>query len=200
MSELTLRHELAVMDVKVALTKALRAWPGIHLQQYSTWPRLSQFKSRMPSGYGSQVVTVKPDRFLRFYHDANNAIDEHMTFQEIDCGTASNRVLTERILAYREHYQSGNFALSRGGTREEREQFPFRVLVIVKTPDRMANLAERLLNQNPPVTRMVWMATMSDVLQTPLSNIWQVPAHFGKSDARPSSQDRARRAAALPLI
>jgi hypothetical protein len=59
-SQLTLRHELEVMDVKSALTAAM-VQAGHRVVEFATWPRLFQFMARQP---GSGSVLVKPDGFI----------------------------------------------------------------------------------------------------------------------------------------
>ena len=44
-SELTLKHELAVLDVKTALSCAVRSTPHYALVEFSTWPLLYQFQA-----------------------------------------------------------------------------------------------------------------------------------------------------------
>jgi hypothetical protein len=42
-SDLKLRHELAVMDIKVAVAKAIAERPTLSFRCFSTWPRLYEF-------------------------------------------------------------------------------------------------------------------------------------------------------------
>lgn len=48
-SELTLRHELEVMDVKAAFCSALRRSDLFSIAEFSTWPRLDEFKAMRPN-------------------------------------------------------------------------------------------------------------------------------------------------------
>lgn len=177
-SPLTLRHELAVMDVKTALVAALTQRPDIQVMEAVTWPLLCQFTALKPraSGYGSESVVVKPDGFLCFRQKAPDGVVEHACFIEVDRGTASQRILTERAACYRTHYRSGGFAEARGGKREDSARYPFRVLIICKTEDRSDNLAVRMLALDPPIKSMVWLTTMAELSTNPLGSIWIRPS------------------------
>ena len=62
-SDLTLRHELLVLDVKAALFTAARYRPSLTFTQFSTWPRLSQFNVfHLATG---EKVMIKPDGFIQ---------------------------------------------------------------------------------------------------------------------------------------
>jgi hypothetical protein len=45
-SELTLRHEIQVVDVKTAFSRAIRSTSHYELIEFSTWPLLYQFEGR----------------------------------------------------------------------------------------------------------------------------------------------------------
>ena len=176
----TLEHELACLDVKVALVTALSSRDDIQKVLCTTWPLMCQFRVRQPyaSGYGASDTVVKPDGFCSFCQTDADGIAEHYFFFEVDQGTEAQRVLIERAACYRAHFRNGSFAESRGGTREEYEQYPFRVLAVFKTAERRNNAAERLLSLNPPLMRMVWCSTMPEVLRDPLGPIWVQPADY----------------------
>jgi hypothetical protein len=179
-SSLTLNHELAVMDVKTALVAALSRLPDVRILEATTWPLLSQFRVRPPAArsYAAGEITVKPDGFLRFTRKTATDLEEHSCFIEVDRGTESLRVLVERAVCYRAHYRSGGFAISRGGSREQLEQYPFRVLVIFTSEERRNNMAERLLALDPPIRTMTWLTTMPEILQNPLDKIWVRPVDY----------------------
>lgn len=64
-SELTLRHELEVMDVKAALHAALAKSEQFSIAEFTTWPLLCQFEvSRAAVG---TTAPVKPDGFIRIH-------------------------------------------------------------------------------------------------------------------------------------
>lgn len=179
-SALTLRHELAVMDVKTAFVTALSRLPNVRIIECSTWPRLSQFRTCPPSasGYGTTEVVVKPDGFLCIHERDADGVAEHNLFLEIDRGTESQRVFAEKAVCYRNHYRSGGFAESQGGSRDEYEEYPFRVLAIFKTVERRDNATERLLSLDPPIKTMLWLTTMPEVLRDLLGPIWVRPMDY----------------------
>ena len=179
-SRLTLRHELAVVGVKVALLAALSKRTNVRVITASTWPLLSQFRTHKPhiGGYGRTSVIVKPDGYLCLHEKDADGIAEHHCFIEVDRGTESQAVLADRAACYRTYYRSGGFAESRGGGKEEFENYPFRVLAIFPTAERRNNAAERLLLVDPPIKTMVWLTTMPEILADPLGPIWIRPVDF----------------------
>ncbi len=179
-SRLTLRHELAVVGVKAALLAALSKRTNIRVITSTTWPLLSQFRTHKPhtSGYGGASVIVKPDGYLCLHEKDADGIAEHHCFIEVDRGTESQAVLADRVACYRTHYRSGGFAESRGGSRDQFADYPFRVLAIFPTAERRNNAAERLLLVDPPIKTMVWLTTMPEILVDPLGPIWMRPADF----------------------
>ena len=62
-SEMTLKHELAVMDIKTAVASAIAAVPPLRIAEFTTWPALIQFMAS-PTPTAPDVV-VKPDGFIR---------------------------------------------------------------------------------------------------------------------------------------
>lgn len=179
-SALTLRHELQVVGVKAALLAALSTRTNVHVITCTTWPLLSQFQTHQPaaSGYGGTSVIVKPDGYLCLHEKDAAGIAEHHCFIEVDRGTESQRVLAERAACYRAYYRSGGFAESRGGSREDFENYPLRVLAIFPTAERRNNAAERLLLVDPPIKTMVWLTTMPEMLRDPLGPIWIRPVDY----------------------
>ena len=184
-SALTLQHELHVVGVKAALLAALSKRTNIRVITCATWPLLSQFQTHQPaaSGYGGASVIVKPDGYLCLHEKDADGIAEHHCFIEVDRGTESQRVLAERAASYRAHYRSGGFAESRGGSRAEFANYPFRALVIFPTAERRNNAAERLLMVDPPIKTMVWLTTMPEMLRDPLGPIWIRPVDYDKAIA-----------------
>ena len=57
---------------------------------------------------------------------------------------------------------------SRGGSREDYKQYPFRVLGVFKSEERLDNFAQRLLQTDPPIRHQFCLATLSDVISDPL--------------------------------
>ena len=179
-SALTLRHELQVVGVKAALLAALSKRTNVRVITCTTWPLLSQFQTHQPaaSGYGGASAIVKPDGYLCLHEKDAAGIAEHHCFIEVDRGTESQTVLAERATSYRTHYRSGGFAVSLGGSRDDFENYPFRVLAIFSAAERWNNAAERLLLVDPPIKTMVWLTTMPEMLRDPLGPIWIRPADY----------------------
>jgi hypothetical protein len=65
-SDLTIRHELEVMDVKAAFHEAVKTTPSFTIDGFSTWPLLNEFTAFRP-GYSGTEVIVKPDGFIRIH-------------------------------------------------------------------------------------------------------------------------------------
>src|SRR5258708_4095686 len=58
--DLTLRHELEILDVKSAFNSAVSQTVQFILAEFSTWPRLYQFEAFRPGQRGAESL-VKPD-------------------------------------------------------------------------------------------------------------------------------------------
>lgn len=179
-SDLTLRHELQVMDVKAAMVAAIRNVPGLSVAQFSTWPALYAFRACRSDG---QVVTLKPDGYIRIHEtEADGSVFERAFFLELDRSTESQDRIVEKCLCYRDYLKSGGYALFCGGKREEAKAYPFRVLIVCKSEARRDNLAQRLSETQPPFTSMVMLTTFPKYEQTPLNQIWKVPSVLGNKD------------------
>ena len=174
-SDLTLRHELEVMDVKAAMCGAIRARPQFDVAEFSTWPLLFQFEAR--PGTGAEVL-VKPDSFIRIREQDADELFEYVFFLELDRSTETLDTLCRRALCYLDFYQRGGLAVRFGGLRAEYKNYPFRVLMIFSTAERRNNIAERLLVQQPPILTLVWLSTLSEVLASPLGSIWIRPRDY----------------------
>lgn len=176
-SEMTIRHELAVMDAKAAIISAVAKLPHLHVQEFSTWPLLSQFSARPHSTGGSMLV--RPDGFLRVReNEPDGAVSEHTFFLEVDRSTEALDILTLRAACYRDHYRGGGFAEQMGQPRDQFEQFPFRVLMVFLTEERRNNIAHRLLALHPPILYQAWLTTLPELIKTPLAPIWVRPHDF----------------------
>ena len=79
-SDLTLKHELDILEVKTALTLAVRESPHLRLVEFSTWPALFEFQSAP----GPHVITrtVRPDGFIRIRKQQTDlGVDEDISSQ-----------------------------------------------------------------------------------------------------------------------
>jgi Replication-relaxation len=172
-SAITLRHELAVMDVKAALCSAITKTPTLSVIEFTTWPLLNQF--------AAAGILVKPDGFIRIREQsACGRTCGHCFFLEVDRSTEVQSILAGRARLYLTYYRSGDFAKRNGAPRTAYREHPFRVLFVLQTEERRNNLAEGLLAQNPPILNHVWLTTASEATVSPLGSIWIRPADYRK--------------------
>lgn len=176
-SDATVKHELAVMDLRCAITTAIIRSSGFRIAEFSTWPLLHSFHAQ--TAIDAPRLLVRPDGYLRIVETSEDHQSRaHAFFIELDRGTESLATLVNRCLAYRQFYQSGGYARWHGARREQFERYPFRVLIIVTSEERRNNLAERLLQLSPPMLGMAWLATQASALQDPLGHVWMTPAAY----------------------
>jgi hypothetical protein len=177
-SDLTLRHELEVMDVKAAFYSAIKKTELFTVAEFSTWPLLYQFDA-FRVGQGGAEVTVKPDGFIRIHEkETEGHLSEHTFFLEVDRSTETQDTLVARAGCYFEYYKSGSFAERNGAARSKYKEFPFRVLMVFKTAERRNNTAERLLQNNPPIFTQVCLSTIDEVMADPLAAVWIQPIDY----------------------
>ena len=176
-SELTLRHELEIMDVKTAFHVALAKSDKFSISDFSTWPLLNQFETSRP-GCGGDVL-IKPDGFIRI-HEPEEGTKGYMhdCFLEVDRSSEGQDTLINKAVCYLEYYRSGGFAVRNGAARTEVVDFPFRVLIVMNSAERRNNTAERLVHNIPPIFTQVWITTLAEVTADPLGAIWIQPADF----------------------
>jgi hypothetical protein len=178
-SDLTIRHELAVIDVKAAFAPAINRMPGFKVVEFTTWPLLCEFQAQ-PDQYAT--VRVRPDGFIRIEETTlASEVYEHAFYLEVDRGTETLGTLAKKALFYRHHYSSGGYAVSRGGLREQHTEYPFRVLVVVQGEQRRDNLAERLLSLSPPIETQVWITIADDLCREPLGQVWVRPRDYRRT-------------------
>jgi len=184
-SPLTLRHELDVLAVKAAFYTAARADESLHIEEFSTWPRLFSFQARKVIGeHYSKSVLIKPDAFIRIHQKlANGDIQEHCFYAEIDRSTETQDNLRGRAGAYLNYYQAGGFAVSSGGTREQFKEYPFRVLWIFRNAERRNNAAAAFLTNYPPIGTHAWLSNFEEVTNNPLGAVWIRPVDYKKATA-----------------
>ena len=170
----TIKHELAVMDVRVAITNAIAKSELHRLSEFTTWPMLSQFEAVHP--LQKQRVIIRPDGFVHLMDKSEE--HEYFFFLELDRSSEVQRVLAEKALCYRDFYASGGFALRQGAGKEDFRDYPFRVLMILQSAERRNNTAERLMNCTPPIKFQTWLTTQEEVLRDPLGKIWSCPLDY----------------------
>jgi hypothetical protein len=177
-SDLTIRHELEVMDVKAAFHAAITKTKRFTVAEFSTWPLLYEFQATR-GGYGGAEVTVKPDGFIRIHEqEKDGGLSEHTFFLEVDRSTETQDTLISRAGCYLDYYKSGGFAVRNGAPRSAFKEYPFRVLMVFKTEERRNNTAERLLLHNPPILTQVCLSTQEEVQADPLGSIWMTPKAY----------------------
>lgn len=177
-SEITLRHELAVMDVKTALCSSIANATAFTVTEFSTWPLLYQFEAARP-GYDATDVTVKPDGFIRIQEkESDGGLSEYTFFLEVDRSTETQDTLVSRAGCYLDYYKSGSFAVRNGTNRSDYKEYPFRVLMVFRTAERRNNMAERLLQASAPILSLVCLSTFAEVLSDPLSAVWIRPVDY----------------------
>jgi hypothetical protein len=177
-SEVTIRHELDVMDVKAALHATISNTKQFKLEEFSTWPLLFQFTA-FRCGHDGAEVLVKPDGFIRIHEvESDGGLSEHTFFLEVDRSSETQDTLVARAGCYLDYYKSGEFAIRNGGTRDQFTEYPFRVLIVLKNAERRNNTAERLLQSRPPILTQVCLSTFAEVTTDPLGPIWIRPVDY----------------------
>jgi hypothetical protein len=177
LSEMTIRHELEVMDSVAAFHIGISTSDKFSIRKCHTWPKLYEFNISV-NGHGREVK-MKPDGYLSIHEKevAGNGY-AHDFFIELDRSTETQDVLVEKAKAYREYYRSGGFAVHNGGSSLRFEEFPFRVLMVLKTSERRNNTTHRLLQQNPPILTHVWLTTLAELVKNPSGAIWVRPQDY----------------------
>lgn len=190
-SDLTIRHELQVMDVKAAFHRAFRNNDRFRIAEFTTWPALHQFQTFRP-GYAVEEIIVRPDGFVRIHEiEPDGGLSEHAFFLEVDRSTETLDTLASRATCYFEYYRTGGYAQRNGGQPSEFKKYPFRVMFVFKTEERRNNLAEKLLQNNPPILTQAWLAVQTDVIADPLALIWIYPADYHRgTEGTPFAYDR----------
>lgn len=178
LSDLTLRHELEIMDVKAAFHSAIRTTDQFSIAEFSTWPRLYEFEA-MSSRNGGAEILVKPDGFIRVHEkEADGGLSEHIFFLEVDRSTETQETLVARASCYIDYYKSGGFAAKNGAARSAYKEYPFRVLMVYKTAERRNNTSEQFLKSNPPILTQVYLTTLAEMSEKPLGAIWVRPIDY----------------------
>jgi hypothetical protein len=176
-SERTLEHELAVLNVKAAMVAAINGTKRFKIAQFSTWPLLYELPIERSAidPTASGVMYLKPDAFVRVHEDEGDTVSEHVFFIEVDRSTESQGVLAAKGPAYLEAHRSGAVAELLGGIRDEYKAYPFRVLFVVENEARRDSTIERLLANQPPTLTQVWLTTSREAIADPLGQIWIRP-------------------------
>lgn len=175
--ELTIQHELQIMDVKAAFHVALAKEGKSSIERFSTWPLLHQFEVSRP-GYGPDI-RVKPDGFIRIHErEAGGKGYAHDFFLEVDRSSEKLDTLVNKAVCYLEYYRTGGFAERNGAARTDYKDFPFRVLMVLESAERRNNLAERLAHNTPPILTHSWLTTFAEATADPLGPVWIQPKDY----------------------
>jgi len=178
-SEATLKHELAVGDVRAAFYRAIAKSPHLVLSKFRTWPLLYQFTAHyICPRAGRRERVVKPDAFVQVRDERETTARDHRFFLEIDRSSESQEVIAQKAASYADFYISGGMALRLGANGEDYRKFPFRVLMVFQNEERRNNAAERLLRNVPPVSTQVWLTTFDEAISDPLGPIWIRPKDY----------------------
>ncbi len=178
-SEITLKHELSVLDTKVAFHNAVKKSKNLNLAECSTWPLLHQFQVREKNS--ASKILIKPDGFIRI-HETNpeGHVSEYTFFLEVDRGSEKLETLVQKAVCYNRFYREGGMAERHGKAKEAYKDFPFRVLFVVKSQQRQINLAKMLLETDPPILTQVLITTFQELETDPLGEIWVQPISLKK--------------------
>jgi hypothetical protein len=159
-----LAHELMIGDVKSAFTTAVGNSERFSDLNFDVWPRRYEFVVNRDN----RRVTVKPDGHIRFVEKNDSEEFEYHYFFEADTGSETLDRVVEKCVNYRR----GGYAVFCGGTEDEYKSHPFRVLVVCQSEKRRNNLAERLLQVDPPFSTMILLTTLADCVADTLGQIW----------------------------
>jgi hypothetical protein len=191
-SDLTISHELEVMDVKAAFHTAIKRTISLTIDKFSTWPLLNEFLAYRPGNDGMEKP-VKPDGFIRINEKAQDgSVWEHTPFfLELDRSNEVQETLVAKAGGYRDYYRRGGFAIRNGGTRNDFKEFPFLVLMVLQNKERRNNTAIRLLQNIPPILKSVYLTTFEEVIRDPLGAICIRPLDYREAtEGTPFSPER----------
>jgi hypothetical protein len=176
-SPFTQAHEVAVADVKSAFFNATHGHHGVTVAEFSTWPLLFRFRSRVADS--GRLAWFSPDGFIRLHETdpAGNTI-EQLFYLEVDRSTEVIRVLCRKAQAFLNHFQTGGMAVRFGRPRDEFKQFAFRVLWVFLNAERRNNAAAAFSMSNPPIVSQAWMTTFDEVIANPMGSIWIRPKDY----------------------
>jgi len=117
-------------------------------------------------------------------------VSEYSFFPELDRSSQTQDTLATRAGAYVDFYKSGGFAVRNGAARSAYKEYPFRVLFIFKNAERRNNMAEQLLENNPPIFTQVMLSIFNEVVVHPLDPIWTCPRDYREADERDAFRHR----------
>jgi hypothetical protein len=175
-SELTILHELEVMDVKASFHSAISSRKEFSIERFTTWPALIEFKAA--PRHSSRNILVRPDGYICIHETVGGVTVEDNFFLEVDRSSEVQDILVDRANCYLDYYISGGFAVKKGGRSSDIKDYPFRVLMVFRSAERRNNIAERLLQNDPPILTQVCLSTIAEVKANPLGAIWITPLSY----------------------
>ncbi len=184
-SPFTVQHELDVMSVKAAFIAALRKHDRFSIVEFSTWPRLFQFRAR-PHNSG-RMLWMRPDGYIHVRERKGNATVDHYFYLEVDRSTEVLDILRAKAGCYLHHYQSGGLSARFGQSRDRYKLFPFRTLWVFRSVKRRNNAAEMFLGHRPPILGSAWLTTMEELSTDPLGAVWIRPIDHRNAAAKHGS-------------
>lgn len=161
-----LEHTLAIVDVRLALQRAIEGREDVEIERWLAEPLCRhEYDIRSTQGAGRwQKEVFKPDGFVRFYHRPSQRDVNY--FLEVDLGHTSSRQFAGKIMMHRRYKESGLFRELYGGES-------FRTLVVTTGPRRVGNLVELAQEQG---SDRFWFTTFAQLEEHgPLGAIWRVP-------------------------
>jgi hypothetical protein len=173
-SDITIRHELAVMDVKASLCAAIAESNTTSVVEFTTWPQLIKFEC---APLGIQAL-IKPDGFIQIKTKNETRELVHSFYLELDRSTESQSMLIHRANCYLAHLKSRRFAVRSSAKGTDFREHPFRVLFVFKSAERRNNTIEALLRNNPPILTQIWLTTLEECMHDPLGAIWLRPVEY----------------------
>jgi hypothetical protein len=167
------RHELMLSDVCARLQLAA-AQAGLDFE-FSTDSAAFDFTVQCDEHL--RLEKVRPDAFA-VVRTIESGLCQYF-FIETDRSTETQGHLIHLARQYREHQRSGDFA-ERMGNPYEPKKAPFRVLLVVKSEQRMRRTVASL-NEYADIRTLFWITTLERFLKDPLAPIWQCPIDFSES-------------------
>jgi len=179
-SEITLQHELEIMDVKASLYAALTKTKRFSLAEF--FHLASALSVRKPFGLDTTEgeVIVKPDGFIRIHEaEADGGLSEHTFFLEVDRSSETLDTLVAKAGCYLEYFKSGGFADATARRAPTFKEYPVPVLMVCKSAERRKQTRR---NGCFKATRQFFPKSVSppleEVTTDPLGTVWILPLGY----------------------
>jgi len=176
-SDLTIRHELEIMDVKAAFHAALAKSEKFAIEQFSTWPLLNEFTAYRPGGSGIEII-VKPDSFIRI-HETDAAGDkfERAFFLKWIVPAKSRKRLLPRLVVT--SIFTGAAALPSATAQPATISKNSHSVCSWCSRTRSAGTTPpTVASKHPAILTMVYLSTLEEVTHDPTGAIWIRPLDY----------------------